>query len=255
MKEEELRFLNEQVAIIENFEEQAKLTAEAIQAKFSIDDEYSVPRVSEFKLSDLISEFKDSVMRLIIKQHQKEFPNIPINSDELKELYKNQPFMSELIDRYIREKYIAKAEDLSLQEIVRKAGSVIPHEWEDGKKRRVSGDFRKGKKIILRVFWDSFVAGRVSLYSKAGKIIAFEKLLNIVLNGAKPSKAEGTAIFSVLNKDSDSDEEFFQKHPLFGHSGIASIRPYKNGKLEIEFESETDAIKLEKSIREGVSNG
>lgn len=225
--------------------------AKSVEIDFAPMDKYENPFSNEYDLRGAVAKIRENLIRFTIRRLMRDYPNITIDEKavvkNLNEKHGELGFDVECIHAHLRENYLVNADAVSLQEILTKARNRLPVIWENGNRKTLTvADIVHKDKLLLRCWADwSFVdkyGGRPHInYDSIGELAAFEKLVNIMLNGSKPSTARGEFI-STIHWRVETKEEALRRHTV--NSVIRSVRLFKNGKFEVQFHREEDAVKV-----------
>jgi len=210
---------------------------------------YTPDLISPYKVEELVKKAKrglvELAVRLTFERHG--VNNITVEESVVDKLTEGD-FDEENISAYIKENYVAKADELAFSEILNEARGLVPTFWDEQGWRRDATveDLVKGRRLRLQVYWSY---GNLSYHSE-GEIIALEKLIGIVLGGKKPSNiglGQGS-MHSLLWKWRTLEPYSQARKYVYVTDYINSFRVYKNGKFEIEFKKEEYARKVAEAL-------
>lgn len=254
---EKLDALNKLWAEVANFKGRLKSFEEMAGLILNIEGQYAgnpfdvghdydrvVDEIRARLISKIVDHFERQMNYTIPDSEVTKFLNEKIGIDN---------FDANVLAQHLQATYAQHADELSLQQIKTEASSLVNHRYSDyyavGGRQKVTTveDVVKKDKLSLQ-HWSSWHDGRMyDLYSLLGKLYALEKLANIVILNENPASTKSNCIQSYAR--------IIEANPLskntIGHSVLKFLRIYKNGKVEVECDTEEHAKKLAEALLTG----
>jgi len=247
MDKEKLQMLNylyaQALSILDIIDNATKQFKKAFDVK-----DYLNPFDKRFDVKRLVKSIRNSLVRFAIEEINQ--TNTPIDdkgvikflNEELGEL----GFDAIVLKKHIEEEYLSRADELSLEEITRKALRFMPICY--GKKGiRVPklNELVKKDRLFLRYYinWSYDIP---FLFDFLRDVLALEQFIYIVVRRARPSTVKGGFINSAYWNARTQEQVLERK--LIPSRIIESTKIYKNGKFEIQFTKEAYARKVARAL-------
>lgn len=248
---EKLDALNKLWAEVANFKGKLKSFEEMAGLILNIEGQYAgnpfdvghdydrvVDEIRERLISKIVDHFERQMNYTIPDSEVTKFLNEKIGIDN---------FDANVLAQHLQATYARHADELSLQQIKTEASSLVNHRYSDYQKVTTVEDVVKKDKLSLH-HWSSWHDDRMYALSELlGKLSALEKLANIVILNENPASTKSICIRSYSRI---IEANLLSKNAI-GHSVLKFLRIYKNGKVEVECDSEEHAKKLAEALLTG----
>jgi len=225
-------------------EDLEKSTAEA----FNITERYTNPVDS----SDFRAPFEETRQNLVrfAARELTEYPEI-LDVEEVLRQFRDKPFDAQAIKDYVSATFDAKADDLALAKIRKKAHNLIPWGvYNDATQRREHVVEVQGTRLKLHCWLDwSYGLRPYRLYDLAEELAALERLAWVTFAGKNPSetlKVE-TSFWRYGNGPQCIPDADLLKRQTF-HGYIRGVKLHKNGSLYVWMATEEQARKLAEAL-------
>ena len=141
---------------------------------------------------------------------------------------------------------IEKADDVALEQLLRKASHLLPPVWDkNGVRPPRVDEIVKGRKLHLRVYWSY---GSVS-FSSLEYIMALDKVIPALIGRKPASKVKPMGIYNLILNFGNSLIDYSQaRQYVLDNRYIEGFRIYKNGKFVITFKKERNARVVAKAL-------
>lgn len=194
-----------------------------------------------YTVEQMVAEAKEQLIKAVINDTLKkhEVRNLKIPQEVWTKFYKKAGFSAKQIEAYIMKNFVAKADEVAMQQLLEEAKRLVPWIWEHGERKPPKADaLVKGFKLTLDAYWSYGGVG----YQELDHIRALEKIMNVVICGVPASKAETRNIADLISVARQAGQA--RTYSLTMDKLIDKFRVFKNGKFEITFKKAQNAKRI-----------
>lgn len=201
---------------------------------------YEVERTIEGAKRKLVSECIASVLK------KKNVANVDVPSEVHEKFVKEKGFDEVKIEKFLVENYVAKADTIAHEQILKEAQKLLDTIWTLGMGSRLPriDEFVRKEKMTLEVMWS---IGSID-YRDMESIRAFEKIIAIVLDKQNPATAQPFGLANIIENARSTFDYGQVRSYLIDNKYVTECRIYKNGKFEVKFSKESYARKVGKAL-------
>ena len=195
-----------------------------------------------FSVDGAVREVREKILSYTISRMTESLDSV--SSEDFQELKEKYSELDTDLYEFKREvkRALEKADEMALKNILEKARKLLPYD---------KSEVVRGRKLVLRhsvKVEDNFLH---NTYDFVTSIRALHKLALVVARNVRPSRKFHSSVATYywnLDFERDRAAAFLRKAEFEGV--ITAVRPYKNGKLEVWFESEEVAKKVADALLE-----
>lgn len=222
-----------------------------------VNEEYNKMHVGDMFSKDVINSFDieravegakrklvSECIRTVLKK--KNVANVDVSNEVHEKFVKEEGFDETKIEAFLVENYVAKADAIAHEQILKEAQKLLNTIWIAGMGSRLPriDEFVKKEKMTLEVNW-SF--GSID-FRDIDAIKAFEKLIAIVLDKQTPATARPFGLGDTINNARKTFDFSQATSYIADNKYVTECRVYKNGKFEVKFSKEYYARKVAKAL-------
>jgi len=205
-------------------------------------EEYKPDLLGVYAIERMVTEAKGKLIKTAIDSALKKHDvrNLKVPQEVWDRFDKMPGFSEKQIEAYIVKNFVAKADEVAEEQLLKEAKRLVPWTWKEGEGTAPckAEELVQGSKLTLNVYWSYESLN----YDSIDRIRALEKLMNVIIYGVPASKAETLGLADLINAARETGQQ--DRTYTWTNKLIEKFRIYKNGKFEIKFKKARNAKRI-----------